>query len=93
MTKTWLLEGCEAASVEEEASKVIRPCKLPLMCNVELDAVAASEKPTDPAFVARFQELFEACSISRSTPCLESKVDELLMNRNTQNYYGGESVL
>ena len=37
MTKTWFLEGSEAASVEE-ASKDIRPCKLPLMCNVDLDA-------------------------------------------------------
>ena len=41
MAKTWLLEGREATSVEE-ASKAIRPCKLPLMCNVDLDAVAAS---------------------------------------------------
>jgi hypothetical protein len=56
MAKTWLLEGREAASVEE-ASKVIRPCKLPLMCNVDLDTVAASEKPADPAFVARCQKL------------------------------------
>ena len=35
MAKTWLLEGREVASVEE-VSKVIRPCKLSLMCNVEL---------------------------------------------------------
>jgi hypothetical protein len=56
MAKTWLLEGREAASVEE-ASKAIRPCKLPLMCNVDLDAVAASDKPADPAFVARYQKL------------------------------------
>ena len=42
MSKTWLLEGREAASVEE-TSKAIRPCKLPLMCNVDLDAVVASE--------------------------------------------------
>jgi hypothetical protein len=27
------------------------------MCNVELDAVAASDKPADPAFVARYQKL------------------------------------
>ena len=40
-----------------EASKAIRPCKLPLMCNVDLDAVVASEKPADPAFVARYQKL------------------------------------
>ena len=56
MAKTWLLEGREATSVEE-ASKAIRPCKLPLMCNVDLDAVAASDKPADPAFVARYQKL------------------------------------
>jgi hypothetical protein len=56
MTKTWFLEGSEAASVEE-ASKDIRPCKLPLMCNVDLDAVAASEKPADPGFVPRYQKL------------------------------------
>ena len=56
MAKTWLLEGRAAASVEE-ASKAIRPCKLPLMCNVDLDAVAASDTPADPAFVARYQKL------------------------------------
>ena len=41
----------------EEVSKDIRPCKLPLMCNVDLDAVAASKKTADPAFVARYQKL------------------------------------
>ncbi len=56
MSKTWLLEGREAASVEE-ASKAIRLCKLPWLCIVELDAVPASEKPADPAFVARYQKL------------------------------------
>jgi hypothetical protein len=56
MDKTWFLEGRESVSVEE-ASKVIRPCKLPLMCNVDLDAVASSEKPADPAFVTRYQKL------------------------------------
>ncbi len=56
MAKTWLQEGREAASVKE-ASKAIRPCKLHLMCNVDLDAVAASDKPADPAFVARYQKL------------------------------------
>ena len=56
VTKTWLLEGRESASVEE-VSKVIRPCKLPLMCNVDLDAVVASEKPVDPVFVTRYQKL------------------------------------
>ncbi len=61
----------EAASVEED-SKVIRPCKLPLMCNVELDAVAASDKPADPAFVARYQKLIGELTISRSILCLKS---------------------
>ncbi len=56
MTKTWFLEGSESASVEE-ASKDIRPCKLPLMCNVDLVAVASSEKPADPGFVPRYQKL------------------------------------
>ncbi len=32
-------------------------CKLPLMCNVGLDAVAASDKPADPALVASYQKL------------------------------------
>ncbi len=54
--KTWFLEDRESVSVEE-VSKVIRPCKLPLMCNVDLDAVTSSEKPADPAFVARYQKL------------------------------------
>ncbi len=56
MTKTWLLEWSETASVEE-ASKDIRSCKLPLMCNVDLDAVASSEKPADPGFVPRYQKM------------------------------------
>ena len=56
MSKTCLLEGREGVSVEE-TSKVIRPYKLPLICNVELDAVASSEKPVDPAFVPRYQKL------------------------------------
>ena len=30
---------------------------VPLSCNVDLDAVAASDKPADPAFVARYQKL------------------------------------
>jgi hypothetical protein len=54
--KTWLLEGREAASLEE-ASNAIRPCKLPLRCNVDLDAVAASGIPANPAFVARHEQL------------------------------------
>jgi hypothetical protein len=45
MSKTWL-EGCEASSVQE-VSKVIRLCKLSLMCNVEIDAVAAAENPVE----------------------------------------------
>ncbi len=56
MAKTCLLEGREVTSVEED-SKVIRPCKLPLMCNVELDAVTASDKPGDQTFVVRYQKL------------------------------------
>jgi len=70
MAKTWLLEGREATSVEE-ASKAIRPCKLPLMCNVDLDAAAASDKPADPAFVARYQKLIgELLYLSVNTmPC------------------------
>ena len=56
MAKTWLLEGSEATSVEE-SPKDIRPSKLPLMCNVDLDAVTASEKPSDPGFVPRYQKL------------------------------------
>ena len=68
MTKTCLLEGCESASVEE-ASKVIRLYKLPLMCNVDLDAVVVSEKPADPVFVTRDQKLqvfFHARTTCRS---------------------------
>ena len=56
MAKTWLLEGRGSASVEGASKSIMRMCKLPLMCNVELDAVA-SEKPADPAFVARCQRL------------------------------------
>ena len=69
MTKTWFLEGSEAASVEE-ASKDTRPCKLPLMCNVDLDAVAASEKPADPGFVPRYQKLIGVESLPVILYCL-----------------------
>ena len=58
MAKTWLLEGRETASVEED-SKTIRLYKLPLMCNVEMDAVAVSDKPVDAVFVTRYQNLIE----------------------------------
>jgi hypothetical protein len=37
--------------------KKIQPCKLPLMCNVDLDSIAASEKPPDADFVAKYQKL------------------------------------
>ncbi len=56
MAETWLLEGREAASVEE-TSNATGPCELPLMCTVDLDAVAASDIQADPAFVARYQQL------------------------------------
>ena len=55
MAKTWLLEGREISL--DEGSKGINPCKLPLMCNGDLDEIAASEKPGDPAFVAKYQKL------------------------------------
>ena len=55
MAKTWLLEGREISL--DEGSKGINPCKLPLMCNADLDEIAASEKPGDPAFVAKYQKL------------------------------------
>jgi hypothetical protein len=34
--------------------------KLPLTCNVDLDAVATSDTPADPALVARFHKLSTA---------------------------------
>jgi hypothetical protein len=49
MVKTWLLEGTEISSIDE-ASEVMNPCKLPLMCNADLDEIAVSETPGDPAF-------------------------------------------
>jgi hypothetical protein len=55
MAKPWLLEGREISL--DEGSKGINPCKLPLMCNADLDEIAASEKPGDPAFVAKYQKL------------------------------------
>ena len=54
MVKTWLSEGTEIFSIDE-ASKAINPCKLPLMCNADLDEIAGSETPGDPAFVAKYQ--------------------------------------
>ena len=54
MAKTWLSEGTEIFSIDE-ASKAINPCKLPLMCNADLDEIAVSETPGDPAFVAKYQ--------------------------------------
>ncbi len=55
MVKTWLLEGREISL--DEDSKGINPCKLALMCNADLDEIAASEKPGDPAFVVKYQKL------------------------------------
>jgi hypothetical protein len=54
MAETWLLEGTEISSIDE-ASEVMNPCKLPLMCNADLDEIAVSETPGDPAFVAKYQ--------------------------------------
>ena len=54
MAKTWLLEGTEISSIDE-ASKAINPCKLPLMCNTDLDEIAVSETPGDPAFEAKYE--------------------------------------
>ncbi len=66
MTKTWLLEGHEAVWVGE-VSKVIKPCKLPLMRNVALDSIAASEKPAVPAFVSRYKIWWVALPLSLNT--------------------------
>ena len=56
MAKKWLLEGCDVSSSEDFVKK-IQPCKLPLMCNVDLDSIAASEQPADAAFVTKYQKL------------------------------------
>lgn len=56
MAKKWLLEGRDVSSSEDFVKK-IQPCKLPLMCNVDLDSIAASEQPADAAFVAKYQKL------------------------------------
>jgi hypothetical protein len=37
--------------------KKFQSCKLPLMCNVDLDSIATSEQPPDAAFVAKYQKL------------------------------------
>ncbi len=55
MAKTWLLEGREISL--DEGSKGINPCKLPLMCNADLEEIVASEKPGDPAFVSKYQKI------------------------------------
>ncbi len=41
----------------DKGSKGINPCNLALMCNADLDEIAASEKPEDPAFVVKYQKL------------------------------------
>ncbi len=41
--------------------KKIQPCKLPLMCNVDLDSITASEKPEDADFLAKYQKLIGEC--------------------------------
>jgi hypothetical protein len=56
MAKKWLLEGRDVSS-SEDFVKEIQPCKLTLMCNVDLDSIASSEKPGDEAFVAKYQKL------------------------------------
>jgi hypothetical protein len=53
MDKTWLLEGREISL--DEGSKGINPWNLPFMCNADLDEIAVSETPGDPAFVAKYQ--------------------------------------
>ncbi len=37
--------------------KKIHPCRLPLMCNVDLDSITSSEKTGDEVFVAKYQKL------------------------------------
>ena len=57
ISKLWLKLGFRRAQKLsiDEASKAINPCKLPLMCNADLDEIAVSETPGDPAFVAKYQ--------------------------------------
>ena len=35
----------------------IQLCKLPLMCSIDLNSIAASEKPADVDYVAKYQKL------------------------------------
>ncbi len=37
--------------------KKIHPCKWPLMCNVDLDSITASEQSSDTTFVGKYQKL------------------------------------
>ena len=47
--------GIEFSSFED-AAKTIKPCKLSLMTNADLDSIPLPEKP-DPALVAKYQIL------------------------------------
>ena len=67
MTKTWLLEGHEAVSAGE-VSKVIKPCKLPLMRKIPL-LLQKSQRIQPSCLDTKFGELLY---LSASTPCLKS---------------------
>jgi hypothetical protein len=56
MGKKLLVEGRDVSSSDDDVKK-IQPCKLPLMCNVDLDSIASSEKTGDVAFVSKFHKL------------------------------------
>jgi hypothetical protein len=52
MPKKWLLEGRDVSSSDDDVKK-IQPCKLPLLCNVDLDSITSSEKSGDVSFVVK----------------------------------------
>ncbi len=56
MTKEWMIEGRDVSSSDDDVKK-IQPCKLPLLCNVDLDSITPSEKSGDVSFVAKYQIL------------------------------------
>jgi hypothetical protein len=73
MVKTWLLEGGETASVEED-SKSIRLCKSPWMdvyCSIGCSSCFGKTNGSSLHWLD-IRSWLESCSISRSIPWLKS---------------------
>jgi len=81
MAKKLLLDGRDVSSSEDVVKK-IQPCKLPLMCNVDLDSIAASEQPAGVAYMAKYQKFIG--ELLYRQVCLEKRCQVDLVCRQSQ---------